>query len=48
MPLPTFSGVSGKNMDGFYVQGFRDKNLKICTINSLFRKLSGIYSPGMS
>ena len=32
MPLPTVSGVSGKNMDGFYVQGYKDANLEICEI----------------
>ena len=39
MPLPTVSGMSGKNMDGFYVQGYKDVNLKTCKINSLSRKI---------
>ena len=39
MPLPTVSGMSGKNMDGFYVQGYKDVNLKICKINLLSRKI---------
>lgn len=43
MPLPTVSGVSGKNMDGFYVQGYKDVNIKICKMIHYLEK-----SPGTS